>query len=359
MNIKQAAIAIILILSIAMLGGCLGARGKTCSVQVSQNEGLVVKRIQPGYYTIPVNDLVSVYMDVQNRGNAPATDVSATLWAHSGLRLNVLEDDDGKVITNFDEEGTILAGTLDPPRLDICSEGDVYTFTWNLHAGCDPVETILAVYLGFDYTSFGYAKIPMASREEYERTQGELKAKSENFPSAGPLQIKIESIQLEPVLIGEGLKTFSVRVMFSNIGSGLVGPKGVGEVSETRLTLSGPCKFTKRNIEFKGNPTGGKLESNPKDPTDPDKVLIWSDKPVPTVVLKSGSQDLLKIAYLEYPEKLDINDFVEDVCRIEVSAKYRYTNVESPSKKMGVYGSPSQIQDCLSYSPEDWESGAN
>jgi len=336
MNIKQTAIATILILSIAILGGCLGARGRTCSVVVSQKEGLVIHRIEPSYYEVPVGDQISVYMDVQNRGNAPARNIKAALWAYTGFRNT--------------SHGTVSVDVLEPPRLDICSEGDVNTFTWNLRAGCDPVKTILAVSIEYDYASYGYAKIPMASRAEYERTQGALKAKSENFPSAGPLQIKIESIQLEPVLIGEGVGNFSVRVLLNNLGSGLVGPKGVGEVSEVRLTLSGPCKFTDRNVRFRGKPTGGIVtQLDPvNDPNGPYKVLIWPDKPSPTVVLKSGQQEALKIAYLEYDANLaPIEDFVEDVCRVEVNAKYRYTNVESPSKRMGVYGSPSQIESCL------------
>jgi len=321
MDFKKASTIALLMLVLVLFSGCLGG-AKTCPVQVSQTDGLAIKRIEPSYYMIPVGDTINVYMDVQNRGNAKATGVSATLWAHAGF-----------VISGKDK---ITAVILESPRLDICSEGDVYTFAWRMAAGCDPVETILAVHLDYDYSSSGFAKIPLASREEYERTQGKLKAKSENFPSAGPLKVTIQSIQSEPVLIGEGVDAFSVRVIFENSGKGLVGPKGVGEINEVKLTLSGPCNFTNRNERTARDEELGATV----DPTN--KILTWIKN---SVVLKSGKQEAFKIAYLVYDG--DPGDFIEDVCRIEVDADYHYVNVESPSQRMGVYGSPSQITACL------------
>jgi hypothetical protein len=342
---KTVAVGIILLL-IVVLGGCLGSRGRTCPVQVSQKEGLVIQRIQPSYFAVPVNDQINVFMDVQNRGNAPAKSVRATLWAYAGFCVLVENPDENA------EESYICAPVgsardaaelqsvevLEAPRLDICSEGDVHTFEWKLKAGCDPVETIMAVVIDYEYASSGYAKIPMASRDEYERMQGKLGAEGENFPSAGPLEIKMESVQMEPVLISEDTNDFSVRITFDNLGSGLVGRKGAGGVNEVRLDLSGPCRFTERNIKYKKELTGATME-------DDKKSLHWGNK---MVTLKSGDQEIMKFAYLEYDDGVaPLNTFVQDICRVEVTANYRYTNVESPTKRMGVYGSPDQIQNCL------------
>ena len=331
MNIKSKLAILGLLVIIISLAGCMGT-AKTCPVVVSQTEGVKMQRIEPSYFTVPVGDKINVYMDVQNRGNAPATEVSATLWAYTGFGLTK------------GQTKTIESKLLEPPRLDICSEGDVETFTWELRAGCDPVETILAVSLDYNYTSYGFAKIPLASRAEYERTQGELSAKGENFPSAGPLKIEIESIQMEPVLLGKHTSNFSARILFNNVGSGLVGPKGVGEVGNVKVMLSGPCKFddSRNYATNSGKPTGAVpiIGSN-------DKGMEWPDG---NVLLKSGKQEIMKIAYLKYDG--DPSSFIEDICRVEVTATYRYNNVVSPSKRMGVYGSPSQISNCID---GDWD----
>ncbi|MFH1450687.1 MAG: hypothetical protein ABIF92_01760 [archaeon] len=333
MNSKKLAILGLLILVISM-SGCLN-RAKTCGLTVSQTEGILIKRLEPSYFMVPVDDEIKVYMDVQNRGNSQATNVKATLWAHAGF--SILQDS----ASPYDKAGTyVINYPLEAPRLDICSEGDVYTFEWALKAGCDPVETILAVYLDYDYSSYGYAKIPLASREQYERTQGKLKAEGENFPSAGPIQVKIESIQAEPVLISETSNDFSVRAIFTNTGPGLAGPKGMGDVGKVTMSLSGPCEFTKRNkytmIDGEEKDLGTIWDENDK------KRLVW---PQNTVIMRSGDQEAMKIAYLEYDG--DPTTFVEDVCRIEISSEYHYQTVESPGDKMGVYGSPSQIETCL------------
>ena len=267
-----------------------------------------------------------------------ATAVSATLWAYTGFGLTK------------GQTKTIESKLLEPPRLDICSEGDVETFTWELRAGCDPVETILAVSLDYTYTSYGFAKIPLASRAEYERTQGELSAKGENFPSAGPLKIEIESIQMEPVLLGKHTSNFSARILFNNVGSGLVGPKGVGEVGDVEVILSGPCKFEEGGRNFVTNrlqPTGAIPVSGSNG-----KGMMWPDG---NVLLKSGKQEIMKIIYIAFDDNGDdtaLDFFIEDICRVEVNAEYRYNNVESPSKRMGVYGSPSQISNCID---GDWD----
>jgi hypothetical protein len=440
MKTRTLILSAILILLVAMTAGC--TKAKTCPLTVSQTEGLQIQRVEPSYFVVPVNDEISIYMDVQNRGNNIARNVQATLWAHTGFALssdsitqyppkydpykkNLEELTYGKVYPN----GMITSPDLESPRLDICSEGDVQTFHWRIKAGCDPVETILAVYLDYDYESSGYAKIPLASREQYERTQGELKSRGENFPSAGPMQVKIESVQAEPVLISKETKVFSARVLFNNVGPGLLGPKGMGDAGTVDLTLSGPCKFSTRNT--KANIGGQQKDLKGIEITDSKKNMLWKDG---TVIMRSGDQEAMKLAYIEYdcdtddtpvfaqykccvddgleptwsasgrvwtletdgncptglhrnapnhcdvypsadscsrlcqggtlvrgaesdgycncpldsPCDKEIDNFIEDICRIEITANYHYQTVESPSKTMGVYGSPSQIDYCLS-----------
>ena len=364
LRFNKVAIIALLVLIVAMTAGC--TKAKTCPLTVSQTEGLLIKRVEPSYFIVPVNDEISVYMDVQNRGNFVARSISATLWAHTGFALsgtitpfegtgydaykrNKGQLDPGKVYPN----GMITSRQLEPPRLDICSEGDVQTFHWSIKAGCDPVETILAVYLDYDYESSGYAKIPLASRDQYERTQGELKAKGENFPSAGPMQVKIEAVQAEPVLISKETKVFSVRVLFNNVGPGLLGPKGMGDAGTVNLTLSGPCKFSSRNIDAVCGDNEGTVDCKRKHQLlldDYPKTFVWNNQ---TVIMRSGDQEAMKLAYIEYDCSTgdcdaEIDNFIEDICRIEVNANYHYQTVESPSKTMGVYGSPSQIEYCLS-----------
>jgi hypothetical protein len=79
---------------------------------------------------------------------------------------------------------------------------------------------------------------------------------------------------------------------------------------------------------------------------------MWPDG---NVLLKSGKQEIMKIIYIAFDDNGDdtaLDFFIEDICRVEVNAEYRYNNVESPSKRMGVYGSPSQISNCID---GDWD----
>ena len=302
---------------IALSSGC--ARAKDCPIVVSQTDGVVVTRLQPSYNLIPVGDEVILTAEVQNKGNAVAENVEAYVWSKPGFQLDPLK-------ANFP------LGTLNPPRLDICSAGDAQVMTWRLKAGCDPRESVLAIAVEYDYTSVGWASIFMVSDNEAERTAGKFKEKGENHPSAGPIQVFLEPLQNEPVIIStdaNSQKTFNVRAKFKDLGKGTAGDNGEGSVRNILVTTSGPCKFTTDNIGYRA----------------PDGAVVLNKANNNSIVLTVKKQEAFEILEVEYSG--DVSTFTKDFCTINVNADYHYRELESVREKMGITGTTSQVDKCL------------
>ena len=164
-SIFSALLLVAIIVAITSSSGCV--RAKDCPLVVSQTNGVVVTRLQPSYNLIPVGDNVILTAEVQNKGNAVATNVEANVWSKPGFSL-----DPGK--------NNLELGTLNPPRLDICSSGDAKPMQWTLKAGCDPRESVLAIAVEYDYFSDGSASIFLVSGDELESSAGKFKEKGEN-----------------------------------------------------------------------------------------------------------------------------------------------------------------------------------
>ena len=223
------ALVVLVILLAVSVSGCKG-KAKECPVVVSQTDAIKILSFSPGYEDVPVGGSVRLSMDLQNGGNYEATDIKVDLWSHPGFGL-------------YDDQQFKPVPTLYPPDLSICSEGDAYSVQWNMQAGCDPRESIVAASVSYMYKSEGWASILLMSQQEAERLGGQTSGTGENFPSAGPVQIEIESLRNQPLIISKNARSFSIRLKIQNTGDGLAGYKGSGYMNETTLTLSGPCKF--------------------------------------------------------------------------------------------------------------------
>lgn len=333
--IKKTILPFILFIGIFLItvsfSGCL-TPDTTCKLVVSQKDGIVITRLEPSYDKVPVGDIITLVADLQNKGNAPARNVNLTLWAYPGFKL--LDNDPYKDgITRKDPaEPDKTETTMNPPKLDICSEGDTQTVQWQLQAGCDPHETQLAIAADYDYASEGWASVFIVSSDEARKSGGKFTEKGQNQPSAGPIQVLIEPLQTEPVILSPTARSFDVRVKFKNLGNGVVGPDGGGDVRSAVARVDGPCSFSELNVG--------------RDLTD-DKKITWSTKNKNAISLRTKDQDAIKIAKLQVPrDKFD--GFVKDFCKVSVSADYHYRTVEDVKRKIGITATPSQVQECRS-----------
>nr|HIK01269.1 hypothetical protein [Candidatus Undinarchaeales archaeon ERR594346 U_76725] len=299
------ALVVLVILLAVSVSGCKG-KAKECPVDVSQTDAIKILSFSPGYEDVPVGGSVRLSMDLQNGGNYEATDIQADLWSHPGFGIG------------GDTQQFKAVPTLYPPDLSICSEGDAYSVQWDMQAGCDPRESIVAASISYMYKSEGWASILLMSQQEAERLGGQTSGTGENFPSAGPVQIEIESLRNQPLIISENATSFSIRLKIKNTGDGLAGYKGSGYMNETMLTLSGPCNFTEEN----------------------NKELTYSDA---ELQLRFGKQDLIKTLLLNYTGNIN---FVKDFCTISVVSNYGYRVTEQLKGKFGIYGSSEEITTC-------------
>ncbi|HIK02009.1 TPA: hypothetical protein H1008_02740 [archaeon] len=299
-------LVVLVILLAVSVSGCKG-KAKECPVVVSQTDAIKILSFSPGYEDVPVGGSVRLSMDLQNGGNYEATDITADLWSHPGFGLGDDATQQFKTVP-----------TLYPPDLSICSEGDAYSVQWDMQAGCDPRESIVAASVSYMYKSEGWASILLMSQQEAERLGGQTGGTGENFPSAGPVQIEIESLRNQPLIISENARSFSIRLKIQNTGDGLAGYKGSGYMNETTLTLSGPCNFTEGN----------------------NKELTYADA---ELQLRFGKQDLIKTLSLNYTGNMN---FVKDFCTISVVSNYGYRVTEQLKGKFGIYGSSDEITNC-------------
>ncbi len=309
-------LVVLVILLAVSVSGCKG-KAKECPVVVSQTDAIKILSFSSGYEDVPVGGSVHLSMDLQNGGNYEATDIQADLWSHPGFGIG------------GDTQQFKTVPTLYPPDLSICSEGDAYSVQWDMQAGCDPRESIVAASVSYMYKSEGWASILLMSQQEAERLGGQTSGTGENFPSAGPVQIEIESLRNQPLIISENARSFSIRLKIQNTGDGLAGYKGSGYMNETTLTLSGPCEFVPDSpISLET----GDEENN--------KELTYADA---DLQLRFGKQDLIKPLSLKYTGKMD---FVKDFCTISVVSNYGYRVTEQLKGKFGIYGSSDEITNC-------------
>ncbi|MFH1424422.1 MAG: hypothetical protein ABIG20_01940 [archaeon] len=303
-------LSVILILVLFMSGCISGA--EQCPLEVSQKEGISILSVTPSYDLIPVGNEIQLRVDLQNRGNAEATNIKARLWAHGGFKVG---------------EETQSVSKMTPPDLTICTAGDTASLVWDLRANCDPTSSTLAVVVDYDYTSEGWAKLLLVSEDEVMRNQGLFKEEGENHPSAGPVQVRIEALQTEPVVIA-GTKigrTFDIRVMFENLGDGQVGEEGMGKIESIDLLVQGPCIFVDSDtMEEIGN-----------------KI---TEEQLGNISLSAGSKSALKIASLKYTG--NVPSMIKDFCTINADVAYHYKEYDSTSAKMGVTGTAEQIERC-------------
>ena|GEM_PF-2280318 len=329
-------LVLVLFALIIALSGCLGST--QCPVVASQTEGLVVDRFAPSYNLVSVGDKIILTMEVINRGNAEANPAKATLWSHSGFCMvdeTTLQSGNPQCCLDTDcitEMETIDIfdknyGPLQPPDMTICSPGDAVPLQWHLIAGCDPIETTFSVYLDYGYESEGYATILLASSDEAAKTQGQFSGESgENFPSAGPLQVEIEPLQTEPIIVTDFSPYFDVRILFKNVGTGLVGEEGFGEIGKTTVTAQGPCVF---------------VDGCEGGPAATCNSVSWDEN---EIHLRAGDQEALKLAHLRLEGSAE--NFIKDVCRINVKSEYNYRTVVATKETMGVIGSIEQVERC-------------
>ncbi len=317
--------------------GCTGAR--TCPLVVSQTDGIVIMRLEPSYDLIPVSDVVTLVGEFQNKGNAEAKNIKATLWSAPGFKI--IDNDaikDG--VTPAGAEPDKTQTTMAPPRLDICSAGDSQVVQWQLQAGCDPRETTLAISVDYDYTSDGWASIFLVSADEALKTGGKFSEKGQNFPSAGPVQVLIEPVQTEPIILSPTAHTFDVRVKVKNLADGIVGTEGSGDIDKVTLTVDGPCTFSQ---------TLNKKGLDPSDRTY--KTMIFSGANGRSqLTLRSSEQEALQVVKLELPDS-KFAGFVKDFCRVTANAEYHYRTVEDVKKRIGITGTPSQVAECRTQLP--------
>ncbi len=321
MDIKKNIPAIVLILIftaiIVLVVSFSGCGAKQCPVVVDQTHGIVFSRFAPSYNLIPVGDEVLLTAEVQNKGMSAAKNAKAYVWSNPGFAVT--------------SSNNIELKTLYPPRLDICSAGDSIPLQWRLKAGCDPRESVLAIAVEYDYTGEGWASIYLVSDNEAAKTGGKLSGKGENNPSAGPVQVLLEPLQNEPVIISTDIDSqhnFDVRVKFKNLGTGVAGAEGNGNLTSVNITTVGPCTFTLAN----------------KEAYVTSRKLMFDKAHSSEISLSAGSQEAFKILKLQYYGHL--GTFTKDFCRINVHAEYHYRDLESTTSKMGITGTASQVQEC-------------
>ncbi len=212
------ALAIILLVSIIAISGCIQER----QVTVDANNGLLMTMFSIEPNKIDKGDNVVVMMDIENVGGVPATGIVANFYGAEGWTGDTTQP---------------LNKDLDPPDPVMGTPGDFKTVTATLVSPSDLPQGVQVNYpitarVTYSYKTTGAITIPAYSEDLYKVNvqQGramETTAKVEN--TYAPIKVILSRGPTPIVVSDEGEET-SYVLEFTNVGSGWPSESTTGEI---------------------------------------------------------------------------------------------------------------------------------
>ncbi|RLJ01624.1 MAG: hypothetical protein DRP11_04110 [Candidatus Aenigmatarchaeota archaeon] len=182
--------------------------------------GLVITDFSPDFSSVRSGDSLELYLEVENRGQAPAVGPFAYLY---GINMDDWGSDDSDRVHYLAND---LSGTLEPPDENLGVPGEVSDTSWSLTApDVDPgikstYEPRVRVF--YKYTNGATARIPLISESEADRMRsaGEaLPSSVDIITTAGPIGVEVTA--RAPVIIKSGSdNSFRTIVRLTNLMGG-------------------------------------------------------------------------------------------------------------------------------------------
>ncbi len=226
-----------LIVLLAVVSGCVQ---QTQSVEYDKNNGLVITDFSTDFATIEDDEEFTVYMTVENLGGTTSTEIMMDLY---GVSWTVPET---KTQTRMRPPDI----TVDPP-----APGDMKQVSWTLQAP-DLPEGIKHDYrltgrVTYYYTTSAAANLWALSDSEYKRRAQKGEGLSGLLipvtNTYAPLKIDIVD-GVYPIKVnekGDAVQTFSYKIDFNNVGSGVPITNGVDGLVLGTVTIQGEgAKFS-------------------------------------------------------------------------------------------------------------------
>ncbi len=229
---------------LVFLSGCIGGGGGDKEQPVTGGLGLVITKFQPDMAEVYADDSVTLELEVTNIGEAPAENISATIYNYNPFTV---------------DRNPQFLGSIDPKP----TKGKPYTADafWTLKAPSDikmriPVDVgVRATYI---YHTEATARYLVIDSEEYKKRMRENLPIPEYYSVCWEnVPVKINARELL-IKVKGGNRTFPVTIEVENVGSGTVmnynGEEGYLEKIEleypTGVNATRDCDF---NCSVGGN----------------------------------------------------------------------------------------------------------
>jgi len=198
-------IGIVLVMATA---GCIGG----VAAGGNANTGVKTVRFVPNAGTVKGTgyEKVEMLLELQNVGDALATDVDATVFNY-GTSMSLAPG----------AEETFVFGNLEPRFGNAPGEQESYSYVFNIKSnelGMDDTVDVGA-RITYGYDSRGRVESTIVPKADYKAGVGG-RVSHEGYSSNGPVQVKVRVEQ--PVIVSDVVDTFSVYVDLVNIGVGRV-----------------------------------------------------------------------------------------------------------------------------------------
>ena len=226
-------IALIFVLATA---GCIGG----APTAGNPNTGVKVVRFMPntGVTRGTGYEKIEMFLEIQNVGDALASDVNATLFNY-GTSMSLAPG----------SEEVFTFGTLEPRLEKVVGEEESYSYVFNIKAkelGMDD-NIDVGARLTYGYDSRGRVESTIVPKADYKADIAK-RSSYESYSSNGPIQVVIRTEQ--PVVVSDVVDSFSVYVDLVNIGVGRArSEKGYDYIDYVDfqvppgLNVSGYCDF--------------------------------------------------------------------------------------------------------------------
>jgi hypothetical protein len=291
---KTTLISIGALILVVALAGCIGAGGDDTKTTGTGN-GVAITDFWIEPTEIDANEDGFLFLEIENRGDYDATEVSASL-----IRTGAFSSADDYVYDALVDKP--LGESILP-----------FTYSWTVTAPNivqDRTEELQG-RVTYKYETLASAKIHFVPQDMI-REQGREAFPAESISTAGPLLIEIDAGQ--PVILreaeiaaGSADKNVRIAITISNIGDGRVESEAAG------IACSGEDLDCIDDLIIKGM-------------TEACENLYIDAVPAQEGIRMSQGQEARKT----WTETIHISDVNADtVCLLEVQAKYRY-RVDSP-----------------------------
>ncbi len=229
-----------LLFAVALVVSVSGCTTGTREVSLSDNDGILINEFTVDPLRINDDETALFSMEIENMGGTTASFIRANLYGVEGW---------GEVANE------VTYSQLDPPNINIepNTPGDFKLIDWELDAPNLP-EGLIVPYtvtgrVRYHYTTTNVITIPVYEKQEFtRRNQIGAAIDSVNVVNVrAPVKINIDPLDYIIFDTEDEDQTYSRRLIFSNVGSGvpigMISGEEVDGVLTGTIRLEGPAQF--------------------------------------------------------------------------------------------------------------------